>query len=163
MAMLLLRSGSGVCRSIVPFTAKPILYWSFWPPASAVRTAARKVPGPESARELTVRPICEGNQRSSSASSRGRKHAVGRRSARGFDPRFGDRFGNKKESHMMSVLSGVGLRFEVTARGAQAERRGLSWAGEHRPHLSSWRIVSRLIERVAAPVSVRAEDGVRAV
>jgi hypothetical protein len=135
MAMLLFRSGSGVCRSIVPFTAKSIVHRSFWLPASAVRIAARKVPGPASASELTVRPICAGNQRSSSGSSRGRKRVGGRRSARGFDPQFSDRFGNTKESHMISVLSGVGLRFDSTAVGAQTERRGLSWAGEG----SAWR------------------------
>jgi hypothetical protein len=72
MAMVLFRSGSGLCRSIVPVTLKPMVNLSDWLPASAVRMAARKLPGPESARELTVRPICEGSQRSSSASSSGR-------------------------------------------------------------------------------------------
>jgi hypothetical protein len=49
---------------------------------------------------------------------------VGRRSAQGFDPRFGDCLGDKKGSHMTYLLSGVGLRSEVAAVGAQAERRG---------------------------------------
>ena len=61
MAMLLLRSGSGLCRSILPVTAKPIVKLSFWLPASAVWIAARSVPGPESASELTVRPTCDGS------------------------------------------------------------------------------------------------------
>jgi hypothetical protein len=35
---------------------------------------------------------------------------VGRRSAQDFDPRFGDRLGDKKGSHMIHLLLGVGLR-----------------------------------------------------
>jgi len=59
MAMLLFRSGSGLWRSIVPVTLKPIVNLSEWLPASAARMAARRLPGPESASELTVRPTCE--------------------------------------------------------------------------------------------------------
>src|SRR5579859_2836947 len=79
IAMLLFRSGSGLCRSIVPDTLKPIVNLSEWLPASAVWIAARKLPGPESANEVTVRLTCDGSQRSSNGSSRGRNGEVARR------------------------------------------------------------------------------------
>ncbi len=79
MAMLLVRYGSELCRSMVPVTAKPIVNLSDGLPASAARMAARRVPGPASASELTVRLTCAGTARSSRASTRGRKRgAAGR-------------------------------------------------------------------------------------
>src|SRR5262245_25425219 len=84
MVLLLFRSGNGLCRSIVPDTLKPIVNLSEWLPASAVRMAARKEPKPESAKEVTDRPICAGTQRPSSASSVGRKLGRWRGDACGF-------------------------------------------------------------------------------
>jgi hypothetical protein len=60
--MLLFRSGSGVCRSIVPATEKSSMNLSEWLPASAARTAARRVSGPASANERTVRLTCAGDR-----------------------------------------------------------------------------------------------------
>src|SRR6516164_6310091 len=104
MVMLLFRSGSGLCRSIVPVTPKAIVNLSEWLPASAIWIAARSVPGPESASELTVRLTCEGSQRSSSASSLGRQ--LGRLRwklrPRGAEPEC---FANQEENHMMLLLS----------------------------------------------------------
>src|SRR5262249_6216977 len=95
--------------------------------------AARRVPDPESANELTVRVTCEGTVRSSSASSRGRKRgAAGRCVARLRGARFDVRFRSQEENHMMFLLSGTGLRYneKANAAGAQTERRGKAWAGE---------------------------------
>jgi hypothetical protein len=66
--------------------------------------AGNKVPGPESANELTVKLTCEGTVRPLSASSRGRK--VGR--LRGAEPRVSAglrfRFVSQEESHMVLPL-----------------------------------------------------------
>ena len=56
MVMLLFKSGSGLCRSIVPVTVKLIVNLSFALPASADKIAARSVPGPESASDVTTVP-----------------------------------------------------------------------------------------------------------
>jgi hypothetical protein len=47
MAIELFRSGSGLCRSTVPLTEKPMVNLSEGLPASAARIAARSVPGPD--------------------------------------------------------------------------------------------------------------------
>src|SRR5262249_33630686 len=129
MAMLLFRSGSGLCRSIVPATEKLIVNLSEGLPASAVWIAARRLPGPESASEPTVRPICDGSQRSSSASNLGRKRALaGRCGARFCEARVDVRLRSQEVKTMMLLLARTGLRDEdnATGPGAQTERRGVA-------------------------------------
>src|SRR5262245_36872474 len=115
MEMLLFRSGSPLCRSIVPATENPIVKMSEWLPASAARMAARRVPGPESASEVTVRLTRLGTVRSSSASSRGRQRATGRRGREAF------RFRSHEEKDMVGLLSGAGLRYNENAIVAGAQ------------------------------------------
>ena len=103
MAMLLFRSGSGLCRSMLLDTVKPIVNLSEWLPASAARIAIRRVPGPESAKEVTDRLICAGTQRHSSASSVGRR--AGR--LRGAPCCFW--LCSQEENPMMLILSRNGL------------------------------------------------------
>src|SRR5262245_42726980 len=71
MAMVLFRSGSGLCRLIWPVTAKLMVNLSEARPASAATIAARSEPEPESASELTVKPTWERTTRSSRISHRG--------------------------------------------------------------------------------------------
>src|SRR5262249_32181099 len=101
---------SGDCRSIVPVTAKRIVNSAEWLPALAVRIAARSVPGPESASEVTVRLTCEGTMRPSNASSLGRKQGDGGRFARVLDLLFGARLRSQEENNMMVPLSRIGPR-----------------------------------------------------
>src|SRR5258708_2207116 len=126
MAMLLFRSGSGVCRSIVPATEKPIVNLSEWLPRSAVWMAARRLPKPASASELTVRGTCAGTAPSSNASSRGRKRVAGR-VARGVELCFAVRFRSQEKNDMVFLLSRTDLRLneDTIVSGAQTERRGV--------------------------------------
>src|SRR5262249_42641024 len=109
--MLLFKSGSGLCRSIVPVTVKLIVNLSEGLPASADRIASRSVPGPASASELTVKLTCEGSQRSSKASSRGRLVGHWRESTR-LRRLVVERchFANQEAKRITLLLSRNGLR-----------------------------------------------------
>ena len=131
MAMLLFRSGSGLCRSIVPVTAKPIVNLSEWLPASAVRIAAQACPGPESASELTVR-LTGRALRGLRAPPAGAGRSAGAGGMARFDGGPGGSEGSaaKRERHGVSLLSRTVRDTMKTPLdpGASSRARG-EWSG----------------------------------
>src|SRR5262245_6249344 len=105
-----------------------IVNWLELLPESAERMAVRRVSGPESARELTVRwttCACAGTARSSSASRLGRNRVAARERPVGRLCLVGPRFRSQDENDMMLLLSRTGLRCRCNTPGAQTMRRGL--------------------------------------